>query len=156
MTKFHPFAVAAALTMILSAHPAAADEAAASAIAAALPPAILEVANGGAWSKGEERGYYRAIVVSQPDANRDASFLYLQWITYKGSTSDGKVIAAVPVKEINALKLPNAFLAIDAEKEQEALVTVSSFDPEKDADIIFTVTATAPGSYTVAEGSSEQ
>ena len=54
------------------------------------------------------------------------------------------------------MKLPNAFLAIDAEKEQEALVTVSSFDPEKDADIIFTVTATAPGSYTVAEGSSEQ
>ena len=135
---------------------ARADEAAAAAVATALPPSVVEVANGGAWTKGEERGYYRAIVVSSPEGERDVAYLFLQWITYKGSAAGGAVVAAAPIKEINALKLSNAFLTIDAEKEEEAIVTVSSFDPEKETDILYTVTATAPGAYTVAQGSAEQ
>ena len=157
-TRFFKLIVTALLAMTGAAR---ADETSAGALAQNLAPTITEVANGGSWTDGKDTGFYRAVVVNEPGAanpapGNDVAYVFLQWVTYRNGTSEPHIVMAVPVKEVNALALPNAFLTIDAEKDNQAILTVSSFDPQKEGDQNFTITAALPGKYDFKAGADEQ
>lgn len=149
-------AVFSIIALYGSAGNALADEASAGALAQNLAPAITEVANGGAWTDGKDTGFYRAVVVNEPGAANDVAYVFMQWITYRNGTSEPRIVNETPLKEVNALHLPNAFLTLDAEKDNEAILTVSSFDPQKEGDQNFTITAALPGKYQFKAGVDEQ
>ena len=132
------------------------DETTAGALAQNLAPSITEVANGGAWTDGKDTGFYRAVVVNEPGAANDVAYVFMQWITYRNGTSEPRIVNETSLKEVNALHLPNAFLTLDSEKDNQAILTVSSFDPQKEGDQNFTITATLPGKYEFKAGADEQ
>lgn len=135
---------------------ALADETSAGALAQNLAPSITEVANGGSWTDGKDTGFYRAVVVNEPGAANDVAYVFMQWITYRNGTAEPRIVNETPLKEVNALNLPNAFLTLDAEKDNQAILTVSSFDPQKEGDQNFTITAALPGKYEFKAGADEQ
>ncbi len=64
-----------------------------------------------------------------------------------------KVIATMPIKEVNDQKLANASIEIEGEesKDNEITIIVSSYDFDADKDVTLFVKGTAPGKYTMAK-----
>jgi hypothetical protein len=120
-------------------------------LAAALAPQVLQVGSGGTWEDGGKKGYYRAVVIAPPDANV-GSQVFIQWMSAAEPAHPSAVVTAVPVKEINGAKLLDALLSMEFEKNNEFTVYIEPNDPAKAAQQSFTVTATAPGKYTIETG----
>jgi hypothetical protein len=143
------FAAAALLFGIADA-PARADGPAD--IAAAVAPQIVQVVSGGNWEDGGKKGYYRAVLIAPPDANSGVQ-IFLQWMTAADPAGAKPAISvATPVKEVSDLKVVDAVLSMEYEKPNEFILYVEPADPSKAAQQSLTVTATAPGKYSVARG----
>lgn len=117
--------------------------------AEAVPAEITEVVTGGGWIEGKSEGGYRAILVMTGGGQDFAMQVFLQWVSLQPDGTAPQVVKTVPIKEANANKLPNAFLSIEAEKDNEAVLTIASYDQaaKKESEIV--VKAGLPGQYTV-------
>ena len=64
-----------------------------------------------------------------------------------------KIVATVPIKEVNDQKLGNASIEIEGEetKDNQITIIVSSYDFDADKDITLYVKGTAPGKYAMAK-----
>ena len=119
-------------------------------VAHALPVEVPEVVTGGAWTDGKSSGVYRALVVlsGQKEA---VSHVFLQWIVVKPDTLVPEIAKTVAVKEVNDKKLPSAFITLQAEKEGEAVLVVTTIDPKTNKEQTLAFKATKPGVYQPAE-----
>jgi len=117
-----------------------------------LPPEVADVVTGGSWSEGKQGGFYRAIVVMSGSEQFFAR-VYLQWLALSETDPIPKIIATVPLKEVNDQNLGNASIEIEGEesKDNEITIIVSSYDFDADKDISLYVKGTAPGKYAMAK-----
>jgi hypothetical protein len=114
-------------------------------LVAAVPAEVPEVHTGGSWQDGNTQGVFRALAVLVPADN--TTRVYLQWIAMKQDSPLPEIVKTVPIKEIIDKKLPNAFISMEAEKEGEVIVVISSYDPASNKDQTLAFKATKPGSY---------
>lgn len=136
------------LTTVL---PAAAQAADAAKVAEGLAPEVSEVVSGGSWSDGDKGGTYRAMVVMGQEGKAFAAHVYLQWIAFDKNTGAPTIVSNTPIKEVRAQELQNAFIFLEVEKDNEAKLSITSYDPVADKDISLTATATTPGKYSIAK-----
>lgn len=115
--------------------------------AAAVPPAVSEIATGGRWMAGGKSGIYRAVVIEAGDAKRAKALIFLQWLAVNRKTGSASLEKSVAIKELNSKSLSNAFLTIDAEKENEITLIITSYDPKADKDLTFGIKPTGIGAY---------
>jgi hypothetical protein len=117
-----------------------------------LPAEVADVVTGGSWSEGKQGGFYRAIVVMTGSEDSFGARVYLQWLALSETDPVPKIVATVPLKEVNDQKLGNASIEIEGEetKDNEITIIVSSYDFEEDKDISLHVKGTAPGKYAMA------
>lgn len=135
--------------------PASAASATPEQAAASVPVELAEATTGGTWSDGGRAGTYRVLVMRTGAPGAPQTLIYLQWIAIPAGAA-GEIVAAVPVRELNERKLPNAFLSLDSEANNEINVQVQVYDPNSEDSTAYTVKAMAPGRYTVSESSSEE
>lgn len=121
-------------------------------LAASVSPQIAGIDTGGSWSANNQSGFYRSVVVMVGSGQNVTTHLYLQWLAADDKTPVPTVVKTVPVKEVNAKNLPNAAVNIGGEedKDNQAVLVVSSFDFKTNKETDFFVTATTPGNYTVS------
>jgi len=118
-----------------------------------LPPEVADVVTGGSWSEGKQGGFYRAIVVMSGTEQSFGARVYLQWLALSETDPVPKIVATVPLKEVNDQKLGNASIEIEGEetKDNQITIIVSSYDFDADKDITLYVKGTAPGKYAMAK-----
>ena len=118
-----------------------------------LPTEIADVVTGGSWSADKQGGFYRAIVVMTGSEKDFGARVFLQWLALSETNPVPKVLATVPIKEVNDQKLANASIEIEGEesKDNEITIIVSSYDFDADKDISLFVKGTAPGKYSMAK-----
>lgn len=118
-------------------------------LAAAVPVEVSEVVSGGTWSTGATNGIYRAMVVGDgQQANIIVQLLALD--------AGPKVVKSVAIKEVAEKKLANAFLAMDAEKENEMTLIVTSYGGGSDQDTSMHVKFNSAGAYEILPGPGEE
>jgi hypothetical protein len=151
MLKYKQLMWAGALLVLTAGAPVHAQDAVKDAekFAGQIPSEITEVVTGGTWTEGETTGVFRGIVVTSP-AGKDISqaSVIVQWLTMDKSGA-GKVVKSVSVKEVADKKLQNAFLALDAENENELTLIITSYDAQKDEDASMQVKFSAKGQYEI-------
>lgn len=127
--------LAYALPICLLLSPLTAQRSAASdatALAAAVPVEVSEVVTGGNWSEGASSGFYRAMVII-PAARAQAQVV-VQLLAVDQDSDLPKVVKTVPIKEMAEQGYANAFLAMDAETENEMTLIVTAYDSGTDQD----------------------
>ena len=114
---------------------------------------VPHVVTGGSWSADKQGGFYRAIVAMTGAEKDFGAHVFLQWLALSETNPVPKVIATMPIKEVNDQKLANASIEIEGEesKDNEITIIVSSYDFDADKDITLFVKGTAPGKYTMAK-----
>lgn len=159
MVKYRQFILAGALLVLAAGAPVRAEETAKDAekFASQIPSEVTEVVTGGTWTEGETTGVFRGIVVTAP-AGKDASqaSVIVQWLAMDKSGAAGKVVKSVTVKEVAEKKLQNAFLALDAENENELTLIITSYDAQKDEDASMQVKFNAKGQYEIVPTPKEE
>jgi hypothetical protein len=114
-------------------------------LAAALPIDIPEVISGGGWQAAGQAGVYRALVVVSPTPGGSQARVYVQWIGIKASGGVPEVVRTLAIKDVTDRQLPNAQLSLEADAENEAVIVVSSFDPQSNRPTTLAYKATLPG-----------
>ena len=149
-----PMLRAAALLAVALIPPASASAADDDAkVVESLPPEVADVVTGGSWSEGKQGGFYRAIVVMSGTEQSFGARVFLQWLALSETDPVPKIVATVPLKEVNDHKLGNASIEIEGEesKDNEITIIVSSYDFDADKDISLYVKGTAPGKYAMSK-----
>jgi hypothetical protein len=149
-----PMLRAAALLAVALIPPASASAADDNAkVVESLPPEVADVVTGGSWSEGKQGGFYRAIVIMSGSEQSFGAHVYLQWLVLSETDPVPKIVATVPLKEVNDQKLGNASIEIEGEesKDNEITIIVSSYDFDADKDISLYVKGTAPGKYAMSK-----
>ncbi|MGD9868517.1 MAG: hypothetical protein AB7U38_11020 [Hyphomicrobiales bacterium] len=146
MNRLATVALAAGLAITVASGAGAADS---DKIAEGLPPEISEVVSGGSWAADDTGGTYRAMVIMGHEGQTFAAHVFVQWVAFDKKTGAPKVVSTLPIKEVREQQLQNAFVFIEAEKDNEAKVSISSYDPVADKDISIIAVATAPAKYSV-------
>lgn len=118
----------------------------ADAIVSGIPGNVTEVTTGGAWSKGDKNGTFRAIVVMTSDKQPQVN-VFVQLLTFEKDSAIATVTKTTPIKEVREKKLQNAFVNFDAENEGKATLIITSYDAEKDADNSLYAEINADGNY---------
>lgn len=145
-----------ALSLMLAlAGPAAAAPLAPQDAAAAVPANVIQVVSGGTWEDGGKKGTYRAIMVA-PASPAEGAQIFLQWLAAGKDPGTVEVASVVALQKINDMKLPDAFLSMDFEKSNEVMLYVQPYDPAKESDQSFTVTATLPGKLSIEQGAAPE
>ncbi len=139
-----PFAVVLALG---AATPAFAQDALKS--VAAVPTDVSEIVSGGNWSEGDNSGVFRAVVVTTSDGQNSLARVVVQMLAFEKSNPLPKVVKTIPIKEVEDKKLPNAFLAMDVENDNEMTLIITSYDAEKDQDTSMMLKFDGTGKYEV-------
>ncbi|WP_125461606.1 MULTISPECIES: hypothetical protein [Rhodomicrobium] len=116
-------------------------------LASVVPAEISEVVSGGTWSDSGASGVYRAIVVS-PSAVGQANVL-VQMLALDKTDVPPKVVRTVLIKEVADKKLANAFLAMDAETENEMTLIITAYGAESEQDTSLHVKFDAKGKYEI-------
>lgn len=111
---------------------------------------VTEVTTGGAWTKGDQTGAFRAIVVTGGETEPQVS-VYVQLLAFAKSGAVSSVLKTVAVKEVTDKKLQNAFVNFDAEAEGKATLIITSYDPAKDADNSIYAEVTDDGAYKIVD-----
>lgn len=121
-------------------------------LAAAVPVEVSEVVTGGTWSDGAANGIYRAMVVG--DGQR--ANIVVQMLATEAAPAAPKVVKSIAIKEVAEKKVPNAFLAMDAEKENEMTLIVTSYGGGADQDISMYVKFHSTGAYEILPAPGEE
>lgn len=122
--------------------------------ASAVPLEVPEMVSGGAWSDGGLTGAYRAMVV-MPAAAGPANVV-VQLITIEKGDTPPKVVKTVPIKEVAAQSFSSAFLAMDAENENEMTLIVTAYGSGTDQDTSMQFKFDAKGNYKVLPGPGDE
>jgi hypothetical protein len=146
MGRSLPFAVVLAFTLAAAA-PSFAQDALKS--AAGVPTDVSEIVSGGNWSEGDNSGVFRAIVVTTTDSQSSQARVVVQMLAFEKAAASPKVAKTISIKEADEKKLPNAFLAMDVENDNEMTLIITSYDAEKDQDTSMMVKFDATGKYEV-------
>jgi hypothetical protein len=101
--------------------------------------------SGGTWSANGTSGVYRAMVVGD---GKQANIV-VQMLSLESPTAVPKVVKSVQIKEVADKKLPNAFLAMDAETENEMTLIVTAYGAGADQDTSMHVKFSGTGAYEV-------
>jgi len=152
MRRSLPFIVLA--LSLAAAVPATAQDALKS--AAAVPTDVSEVVSGGNWSEGDNSGVFRAIVVTNTDGQSSQARVVVQMLAFEKANPLPKVAKTIVVKEVEEKKLPNAFLAMDVENDNELTLIITSYDAEKDQDTSMQVKFDSAGKYQVLPPAKEE
>jgi hypothetical protein len=141
------FSVLGCLALIALAIPTAGAQSVGVGIAAALPVELTEVTSGGSWIDGTASGTYRVFVVigGIPDEGAE---VHIQWIGSRTPASPLQIIASMPIKEFNTLRLPSATISVDAEVDGEARVSIAGPETPGETPVVMSILAGLPGQYT--------
>jgi hypothetical protein len=118
-------------------------------LVAAVPAEVSEVVSGGSWSEGSTNGVYRAMVVSTPSGSAPQANVVVQMLAVESATSVPKVVKTVMIKEVADKKLANAFLAMDAETDNEMTLIVTAYGAATDQDTSVHVKFNGSGAYEI-------
>lgn len=118
-------------------------------LAAAVPPEVSEVVSGGTWSAGGTSGVYRAMVVATQGAGGQQANIIVQMLSIESPNTAPKVTKSVLVKEVAEKKLANAFLAMDAETDNEMTLIVTSYGAGADQDTAMHVKFNGTDTYEI-------
>ena len=118
-------------------------------LAAAVPPEISEVVSGGTWSASGTSGVYRAIVVATAGAGGQQANIIVQMLALENAAAVPKVVKSVMIKEVADKKLANAFLAMDAETDNEMTLIVTAYGAGADQDTSMHVKFNGTGTYEI-------
>jgi hypothetical protein len=118
-------------------------------LAASVPAEVSEVVSGGTWSQGPTSGVYRAIVVATPSADGQQANVVVQMLSLESPTAVPKVVKSVLIKEVADKKLANAFLAMDAETDNEMTLIVTAYGAGADQDTSLHVKFNGSGTYEI-------
>ena len=156
MNRSLPFAMLLALG--LSAAPLLAQDAKPDVLksVAQVPTDVSEVVSGGNWSEGENSGVFRAIVVTNTNGGTSQARVTVQMLAFEKSSPLPKVAKTIPIKEVEEKKLPNAFLAMNVENDNELTLIITSYDAEKDQDTSMQVKFDSAGKYEVLPPAKEE
>jgi hypothetical protein len=146
MMRFFPPAFLLAIGL-LAAQPVLAQDAMKS--AAQVPTDVSEVVSGGNWSEGDNSGVFRAIVVTSTEGQSSQAHVVVQMLAFEKGNPLPKIAKSIPVKEVEDKKLPNAFLAMDVENDNELTLIITSYDAENDQDTSMMVKFDSSGKYEV-------
>ena len=152
MSRSLPFAAIVALG--LSATPPLALDAPKS--IAQVPTDVSEIVSGGNWSEGESSGVFRALVVTNTDGTASQARVTVQMLAFEKGNPLPKVAKTIPIKEVDDKKLPNAFLAMDVENDNELTLIITSYDAERDQDNSMMVKFDSSGKYEIVPPKEEQ
>lgn len=136
------------LCFVALAHPVSAAEGPEQ-LVAAVPAEVSEVVSGGRWSEGATNGVYRAMVVSTPTSGAAQANVVVQLLAVEGATSVPKVVKTMIIKEVADKKLANAFLAMDAETDNEMTLIVTAYGAGTDQDTSVHVKFNGSGAYEI-------
>lgn len=125
-------------------------------LAAAVPAEVSEVVSGGTWTEGSANGVYRAMVVSTPAGDGQQANVVVQILSLASPNAVPKVIKSVVIKEVADKKLPNAFLAMDAETVNEMTLIVSAYGAASDQDTSLHLKFNGSGAYEILPASGEE
>jgi hypothetical protein len=124
--------------------------------ASQVPTDVSEIVSGGNWSEGDNSGVFRAIVVTTTDGQTSQARVVVQMLSFDKSSPLPKIARAIPIKEVEDKKLPNAFLAMDVENDNEMTLIITSYDAEKDQDTSMMVKFDATGKYEIVPAPKEE
>ena len=124
--------------------------------ASQVPTDVSEIVSGGNWSEGDNSGVFRAIVVTTTDGQTSQARVVVQMLSFDKSSPLPKIAKALPIKEVEDKKLPNAFLAMDVENDNEMTLIITSYDAEKDQDTSMMVKFDATGKYEIVPAPKEE
>ncbi len=148
MRKLSLTATAALIMAVSATAPLKAQDA--NAIVSGIPGNVTEVTTGGAWSKADKNGTFRAIVVMTADKQPQVN-VFVQLLTFEKDSTIANVVKTTPIKEVRDKKLQNAFVNFDAENEGKATLIITSYDAEKDADNSLYAEINADGDYKIID-----
>ncbi len=114
-------------------------------LAAGVPTEVSEVVSGGTWSADGTSGVYRAIVVGD---GQQANII-VQMLSMESATAIPKLVKSVLIKEVAEKKLANAFLAMDAETDNEMTLIVTAYGAGADQDTSIHVKFNGTGTYEI-------
>ncbi|NJM35759.1 MAG: hypothetical protein HC850_14870 [Rhodomicrobium sp.] len=127
----------------------------AGAIAEAIPVEVAEVVSGGTWSDGGVNGLYRALVVI-PSSSGVQAHVFVQLVALQKDAAGAKVVKTIPVKEISEQIFSTAFLAMDAETENEMTLIVTAYGSGTDQDTTMQFKFDGQGNYKSFAGPGEE
>ena len=119
-------------------------------IAAAVPIDVAEVMAGGSWQDGGMNGIYRTVVVVTGPNEAPKADVIVQWIGAKAEGGVPEIIQSTVIKDIADKKLPNAQVALEADKEDEAVILVTSYDADAKPTVA-AFKASKPGQISATE-----
>lgn len=120
-------------------------------VVAALPIEIPEVISGGLWRQGDRTGVYRAVVVLVPAPPGLKAEVHVQWLGLSADKAAPAVATSVAVEDFSRRRLGNAQLSLEADKDNEVIIIVTSYDEAQKKPVVLAYRATAPGEVTPAE-----
>jgi hypothetical protein len=123
--------------------------------AAQVPTDVSEVVSGGNWSEGEASGVFRAVVVTTTEGQASKARVVVQMLAFEKGNPLPKIAKTIPVKEVEEKKLPNAFLAMDVENDNELTLIITSYDAEKDQDTSMMVKFDGGGKYEIVQAAKD-
>jgi hypothetical protein len=118
----------------------------AAAIAGTLPVEVSEVVSGGTWSDGANNGLYRALVVI-PASSGVQAHVFVQLLALQKDSPGAKLVKTVPIKEVSEQSFSTAFLAMDAETENEMTLIVTGYGSGTDQDTTMQFKFDGQGNY---------
>jgi hypothetical protein len=124
-------------------------------LASTVPTDVTEVVSGGVWTDDGTTGYYRAMVIT-PGASRQVANVVVQMLAVEKSDATPKLKKSVVIKEVADQKIGNAFLAMDAENENEMTLVVTAYGSGTEQDTAFHVKFDAKGGYQLLPGAAEE
>jgi hypothetical protein len=124
--------------------------------AAQVPTDVSEVVSGGNWSEGDNSGVFRAVVVTTTDGQASQARVIVQMLAFEKGNPLPKIAKTIPVKEVEEKKLPNAFLAMDVENDNELTLIITSYDAEKDQDTSMMVKFDSAGKYQIVPAGKDE
>jgi hypothetical protein len=124
-------------------------------VAASVPLEVTELVSGGVWNDDGHSGYYRAMVVS-PGAAGEVANVVVQMLAMEKTDAAPKLAKSIVLKEIAEQKIANAFLAMDAENENEMTLVVTAYGAGTDQDTAIQFKFDAKGNYKIMPGGPEE
>jgi hypothetical protein len=121
-----------------------------------VPADVSEVVSGGNWSEGDNSGVFRAVVVTNTDGQASQARVVVQMLAFEKGNPLPKIAKTIPIKEVEEKKLPNAFLAMDVENDNELTLIITSYDAEKDQDTSMMVKFNSAGKYEIVPPGKEE